>query len=82
MVIETKAELDFIKKSYVVWIGLYRGEKENEWKWVDGTDLVGTGYWKRGEPNNSDGEEDCVEIAASRWNDAPCTRRFSWACEE
>lgn len=80
--LSSKAELDFVKRSYVLWIGLFRGEEENDWKWVDGTDLVGAGFWKRGEPNNSGGHEDCVEIAAGRWNDASCSARFSWVCEE
>lgn len=84
MIITTKRELDFVKKTYsVTWIGLSRG-KGDEWKWVDGSELEGDGFWQTGEPNNVDGEENCVEVSrsASAWNDVPCSRKFSWACED
>lgn len=85
VIITTKAELDFVKKTYAItWIGLSDKQQEGKWKWVDGTDLVGGGFWQAGEPNNSDGNEDCVEVSrsASAWNDAPCDRRFAWVCED
>lgn len=84
MIITTKAELDFVKRSYgVTWIGLSRSG-DGTWKWVDGTNLVGAGFWQDGEPNNVDGDEDCVEVSrsAAAWNDVPCSRQFSWVCEE
>ncbi|XP_042346025.1 C-type lectin domain family 4 member E-like [Plectropomus leopardus] len=83
VIITTKEELDFVSKTYAVtWIGLSDKEQENTWKWVDGTDLVGK-FWQVGEPNNSDGNEDCAEVSrsAKKFNDVPCDRRFSWACE-
>lgn len=85
MIITTKAEQDFVSgRNGVSWIGLHRGESEDEWKWVDGTGLVDHGFWQKDEPNNSDGEEDCVEVssAAMAWNDVPCKRKFSWVCED
>lgn len=84
VIITTKEELDFVKRSYgVTWIGLSRHQGDS-WKWVDGTDLVDDGFWQDGEPNNADDEEDCVEVSreASAWNDVPCSRRFSWVCED
>lgn len=85
MIITTKDELDFVKRSYsVTWIGLSRGEEEDTWKWVDGTNLVGKGFWQDGEPNNVDGDEDCAEVSrdTAAWNDVPCSRKFSWVCED
>lgn len=84
VIIDTREELNFVKKTYsIIWIGLSREEHGNMWKWVDGTMLVGDGFWQEDEPNNADGEEDCVELSrgASAWNDVPCNRKFSWVCE-
>ncbi|XP_035528397.1 CD209 antigen-like protein C isoform X2 [Morone saxatilis] len=84
VIITTKAELEFVKRSSsVTWIGLSRGEQQDEWKWVDGTNLEGEGFWEDGEPNNNGGIEDCVEVArfTAAWNDAPCNNTFSWVCE-
>lgn len=85
MIITTKEELEFVVRSFpVTWIGLSDLETENKWKWVDGTDLIGDGFWQEGEPNNKKDSEDCVEVsrAAKRFNDVPCGNRFSWACEK
>lgn len=83
MKITTREELNFVTRSYsITWIGLSRGEKDT-WMWVDGTNLTGPGFWQDGEPNNADGEENCVEVSrdAAAWNDVPCSRKFSWLCE-
>ena len=85
VIITTRDEMDFVKSSFAVtWIGLSRHEHEDKWKWVDGTFLDGDGFWQDGEPNNSDGEEDCVELSrsATAWNDVPCKQRFPWVCED
>jgi hypothetical protein len=49
-------------------------------------------FWRRGEPNNAHGEEDCVvfnrfinlswdwEMIQS-WNDQPCSVSTQWVCE-
>lgn len=84
MKITTKEELNFVKTHHgIAWIGLTRGEDRDTWTWVDGTNLEGAGFWQKGEPNDTDNEEDCVEISrdASAWNDVPCSRLFSWVCE-
>ncbi|KAI9520397.1 hypothetical protein NQZ68_018705 [Dissostichus eleginoides] len=83
-IITTQEELDFLSKtSATSWIGLSDMVQEGEWKWVDGTDLVGVGFWKKGEPNNHSGNENCVELTHSekKFNDAPCNREFAWVCE-
>uniref|UniRef100_A0A8C4EV39 C-type lectin domain-containing protein n=1 Tax=Dicentrarchus labrax TaxID=13489 RepID=A0A8C4EV39_DICLA len=84
VIITTKAELEFVKRSSsVTWIGLSRGEQQDEWKWVNGTNLEGTRFWEDGELNNNGGIEDCVEFSrfTAAWNDAPCDETFSWVCE-
>ncbi|XP_059195613.1 C-type lectin domain family 10 member A-like isoform X1 [Centropristis striata] len=83
-IVTTREELDFVSKTYAVtWIGLSDKDREGKWVWVDGTELQGDEFWQDGEPNNSDGDEDCAEVSrsAKRFNDVPCSRRFSWACE-
>ncbi|XP_062278844.1 low affinity immunoglobulin epsilon Fc receptor-like [Scomber scombrus] len=84
VIINSQNEQDFVKKFYSrIWIGLSDKDIENKWKWVDGTDLVGDGYWQEGEPNNDRNIEDCVELSSrgGGWNDMPCSDRLSWVCE-
>ena len=56
-------------------IGVYRDKNKN----FITTGGVSVSYtnWNKGEPNNSGGKEDCVEMyavpgKAGRWNDLPC----------
>lgn len=73
VIIDTREELDFVKKNYdTTWIGLRREANGNTWKWMDGTVLVGDGFWREDEPNNADGDEDCVELSqsVSAWKDS------------
>uniref|UniRef100_A0A3B1IRH0 C-type lectin domain-containing protein n=1 Tax=Astyanax mexicanus TaxID=7994 RepID=A0A3B1IRH0_ASTMX len=67
-------------------------ERERVGKWVDGSGLTGSSYWRSGEPNNSGGngvEEDCAlfmslyeqNSALQTWNDMNCSIKRSWVCE-
>uniref|UniRef100_A0A673KSF8 Si:ch73-343l4.8 n=1 Tax=Sinocyclocheilus rhinocerous TaxID=307959 RepID=A0A673KSF8_9TELE len=61
-----------------VWIGLSDTENEGIMKWVDNSRLK-QGFWHNGEPNNQDGNEDCIELMPSNpvlnnWNDLPCSQ--------
>lgn len=79
---KTLDELTFVSRSSsYTWIGLSDKLQEGVWEWVDGTQLE-MEFWKEGEPNDT-GNEDCVEVSRDevKWNDAPCNRKFSWACE-
>ncbi|XP_022609192.1 CD209 antigen-like protein E [Seriola dumerili] len=83
VIITTNAELNFVTTLYTrTWIGLSDIAQEGKWKWVDGTDLGGGGFWQAGEPNNN-GHEDCVEISRSNgdWNDVSCDTKIPWICE-
>uniref|UniRef100_UPI0037E81BA7 C-type lectin domain family 4 member K-like n=1 Tax=Semicossyphus pulcher TaxID=241346 RepID=UPI0037E81BA7 len=80
----TKEELTFASRgNAITWIGLTDKLQEGQWQWVDGRDLEGVGFWKKGEPNDTGSNEDCVEVSRDevKWNDAPCDRKFSWVCE-
>ncbi|XP_039541294.1 CD209 antigen-like [Pimephales promelas] len=72
----------FIKES--VWIGLSDIENEGNMKWVDNSPLK-QGFWERNEPNNADGNEDCIELNPAKlvpnnWNDIPCSTMRKWIC--
>ncbi|KAF4071627.1 hypothetical protein AMELA_G00275480 [Ameiurus melas] len=89
VIINNKEEQEFISKilsSRNAWIGLNDGDREGEWKWVDGTPL-NTGFWGNGEPNSYAGDEDCVLIHGNydpvrSWADYPCNNQFVWICEK
>nr|ACY71743.1 C-type lectin domain family 4 member E [Paralichthys olivaceus] len=71
------------------WFGITDEDTEDQWKWVDGSPLVG-GFWEVGEPNNHI-NEDCgymiktrvlARVAIRSWYDAPCTMPLPFICEK
>uniref|UniRef100_A0A8C2CB30 CD209 antigen-like protein E n=1 Tax=Cyprinus carpio TaxID=7962 RepID=A0A8C2CB30_CYPCA len=68
------------------WIGLSDKVSEGNLTWVDNSPL-NQGFWFEGEPNDEDGNEDCVEIMAfssilNNWNDLPCSSKRKGICEK
>ncbi|XP_044206587.1 galactose-specific lectin nattectin-like [Thunnus albacares] len=64
------------------WIGGYDAVKEGVWKWSDGKKFDFNG-WHKGEPNNSGGAENCMEINFREQdfvNDAKCDEKRSFIC--
>ena len=65
-----------------VWLGLERVSVDaTKFHWIEGTPLEGKYQnWAEGEPNNSDGKEECVYMygnlvnstRSGKWNDFPC----------
>lgn len=76
--ITSAAENDFVANLFAgdfrAWIGLTDAASEGNFEWVTGEALSFTN-WSGGEPNNSGGNEDFVELFASNdaWNDRPNT---------
>ncbi|XP_067458179.1 hepatic lectin-like isoform X1 [Thunnus thynnus] len=84
VIITTEVEQQFVTRFYDrTWIGLSDRDQEGKWKWVDGTGLVGDGFWQEGEPNDHSRNEDCVEVSrgGDGWNDVRCSLKLSWVCE-
>uniref|UniRef100_A0A3B4C4T3 C-type lectin domain-containing protein n=1 Tax=Pygocentrus nattereri TaxID=42514 RepID=A0A3B4C4T3_PYGNA len=74
--------VEMIRKGQEAWIGLSDINQENGWKWVDGSTL-NTRFWCSREPNNYEGNEDCVITdILNTWNDIKCSVRISWICEK
>ena len=63
------------------WIGLKDRGDEETFLWQDES-AVGYENWNEGEPNNFNGNEDCVEIMLNGglWNDARCRDEKSFIC--
>ncbi len=58
------------------WIGMWDGQQEGSFVWVNGEPVAYTN-WMTGEPNNLNAWEDCVHMtgpthaSSSKWNDFP-----------
>ncbi|KAM3925298.1 hepatic lectin-like [Leptodactylus fuscus] len=63
-----------VSSSKRFWIGLHDMDEEGTWIWVDGTNFKDSyKSWKKGEPNDNDGNEDCVHMwSFGEWNDVHC----------
>jgi len=65
------------------WTGLHDQNGEGNFKWIGLQANAGYRNFAHGEPNNSDGSEDCVYIDRDRgtWNDNPCNITPPTICE-
>ncbi len=67
------------------WAGYNDRTTEGTWAWANG-DAVAYTNWAAGEPNDSGGNEDCMQFGryypAYTWNDEPCSSSFRYVCEE
>jgi hypothetical protein len=85
--IDTDAENDYLSDVLSdnginhAWIGLYQNWSGDEFRWVGGPSLTYSN-WGYGEPNNTDGNEDYVEMRQDgTWNDLPNTWSIPAICE-
>ncbi|KAI5616546.1 C-type lectin domain family 4 member M-like isoform X2, partial [Silurus asotus] len=96
VIIKSREEQDFIellRRGKSAWIGLTNQIKEGLWTWVDGTPLQTPFWWTR-EPNNQNGDENCVETGyrpddgrpvvdvLNTWNDNTCSAKIFYICEK
>lgn len=62
------------------WLGMYRARlNANIWLWADQTP---SSYfqWEVDQPNNKDGNQNCVEMKQWGWNDALCQKEQFFVC--
>uniref|UniRef100_G1U1V0 C-type lectin domain-containing protein n=1 Tax=Oryctolagus cuniculus TaxID=9986 RepID=G1U1V0_RABIT len=73
-------ELNFIQShiKYTYWIGLYKKEDKNEWKWRDNTKLAQQLTFRQ---SNKVGEK-CGCLKPQYINNADCSRSFPYICEK
>ncbi|XP_057653656.1 sushi, von Willebrand factor type A, EGF and pentraxin domain-containing protein 1 [Diorhabda carinulata] len=83
------SELDRRKsklKTQFVWVGAQKEPSvvSRTWKWVNG-DLVQRPSWGKDQPNNYNGEQNCVVLDGGRqwlWNDVGCSLDYChWVCQ-
>nr|XP_032822860.1 collectin-10-like isoform X1 [Petromyzon marinus] len=66
-----------------MFIGINYIQKENTFRYVNGTPLGDYTHWNRGEPNAVRNEEDCVEMLRhGYWNDIPCSEKLQFLCQK
>ncbi|XP_043216493.1 C-type Lectin CRL-like [Amphibalanus amphitrite] len=65
-----------------VWVGLVRLNDDGEFVWSDNSALDYTN-WLEDQPNNYDGEQDCVLLEGSghKWNDRKCDLQQYALCQ-
>ncbi|XP_030005898.1 macrophage mannose receptor 1 [Sphaeramia orbicularis] len=66
------------------WIGMMMfGIASGQYEWVDMSPVTYT-HWGPGEPNNANGEEQCVQMNRHQggWNDANCGRTAGYVCKK
>ena len=62
-----------------IWIGLHYND--GEFRWRSGASIEYSN-WGKNEPNNENGNEECVELLHStEWNDNKCENERSFICE-
>ncbi|KAL2099694.1 hypothetical protein ACEWY4_004088 [Coilia grayii] len=81
---EEETFLSSYSKGKTKWIGLKHNPVEGGYHWSDGSPVTHTN-WGRGEPNNHEGREECVEMVTnsngtSWWNDQNCNAHQDWIC--
>ncbi|XP_061922691.1 C-type isolectin Sp-CL4-like [Entelurus aequoreus] len=64
------------------WIGAKRGP--DAFEWIHGGEPLETAPWREGQPDNFNGNENCVWMNSGSWgpiNDGPCSELSSVPCQ-
>uniref|UniRef100_A0A8W8KUS7 Neurocan core protein n=1 Tax=Magallana gigas TaxID=29159 RepID=A0A8W8KUS7_MAGGI len=65
-----------------IWTG--GNKKGDDWYWGHGERISSFTNWDSNEPNNKNGNENCLELKSNSswtWNDSPCDRKNPFICE-
>lgn len=66
-------------------IGAHDNVQEGTWRWIKDNSIVDFKDWGDQQPNNVNGNQNCVELLRSlsyRWNDHDCTSLLLYICEK
>ena len=65
------------------WVGMTDREKEDTWVWESGIPLANDvgAHWKKDEPNDAGGNEDCARYSDGGLNDIPCGGTSQVVCQ-
>ncbi|XP_069502498.1 regenerating islet-derived protein 4-like [Ambystoma mexicanum] len=67
-----------------VWIGVHDPQRNQRWKWIDGSKYDYTA-WYAGQPDNFNGAEHCGQLVKSegflKWNDSGCHELHPFLCK-
>ncbi|XP_069825905.1 perlucin-like protein [Dendropsophus ebraccatus] len=85
VMVKDKTEMDILNKLHKMdrryWIGLRRDPEKNEtWKWLDGTQ-ISFNNWYYEQPDNYQNNEECGESQDGSWNDIHCTDKLYYICK-
>ncbi|CAL8237046.1 unnamed protein product [Boreogadus saida] len=86
VVVDSKEEMDFIRKRYVYfWLGATDEAGEGTWRWVDGTVLLLDDPSWSGRGPQGGGDKNCLRRAFEqnqyKWTDEECERQRLGLCE-
>ncbi|CAG0889424.1 unnamed protein product [Darwinula stevensoni] len=85
-----KSELERIKnqlQNKLIWIGAQKdpGFISRTWRWVTTREEIAEPMWGRAQPNNYNGEQNCVVLDGNHawlWNDVGCNLDYlHWICQ-
>jgi hypothetical protein len=65
----------------LTWIGVTDEHSAPTFELVDGTPIGAFHPFRHGEPSNSGGNEQCIEIESGGWNDDQCSTAISYVCQ-
>uniref|UniRef100_A0A8C9Z632 C-type lectin domain-containing protein n=1 Tax=Sander lucioperca TaxID=283035 RepID=A0A8C9Z632_SANLU len=63
------------------WMGGFDSVQEGVWMWSDGS-TFDYKSWAPGQPDNTDGVENCLENYNDKWNDNSCPKVFPFLCSK
>jgi len=78
-------EIRKLSNTFSYWIGGSDGGrlslKKGDWFWVGSNEKINYSHWSYNTPNNKNGNEDCLSLSNSNWDDLPCSTKQPVICE-